>query len=45
MTAPGDQVQSLLGSDRHGHVVGVRPDALECHDVADLLAETRITLT
>ncbi len=40
----GDQVDRLLGADRHDHVVGVRLDALEAHDVADLLAQPRVTL-
>jgi hypothetical protein len=41
---PGDQVQGLLGAHRHHHVVGVCADALQRHDLADLLAQAHVTL-
>jgi hypothetical protein len=34
----GDQVQCHLGPDGDDHVVRVRPDPLQRHDLADLLA-------
>ena len=41
---PGDQVETLLGADGDGDVVGVRADALELHHLADRLPEHRLAL-
>ncbi len=41
---PGDQVERLLGADGDDHVVGPGLDALQAHDVADLLAQVRVAL-
>ena len=41
---PGDQVETLLGTDGDGDVVGVRGDALQLHDLTDRLPEHRLTL-
>ena len=42
---PGDQIQRLLRTHRDHDVVGVRPDTLQRHDLADPLAQARVTLS
>ena len=41
---PGHQVERLLGADGDDHVVRGADDALERHDLADLLAQDRVAL-
>ena len=40
----GDDVETLLGARGDHHVVGVRVDALERHDLRDLLAQVLVAL-